>query len=221
MTRERLTNKKVAGDASLGQSANDYWMNKARNFLQSAWSQVDKQLAEEAQKLAENEARQVGVAPMSIAPAPAPAPESVVTPGQEETKMASEKIFEPKSRKASAPVNPGAIGAQKWCEMQLQFPQYIRDPNLQASEADPKKMQLLSIPNTRYNRPAVQAIIHTLDGVASKLESVGDTESALQLDIVSELLTASVEEAKRFENTLIAGGDVEAKKKEEEEEKCE
>ena len=213
MTRERLTNKRTAGDATFGQSANDYWRKKALQAIEGAFSSGDKALVDQTQQVANDEARQLGVQ----APQYAPAAPAITAPVGEENKMASEKVFEPQKTAstktaAAAPVNPEAIGAQRMREMALHFPQYLK-PELQSNEMDPKKMTLLSIPATRYNRPAVTSIVNTLDHVAGIIEKT-DPESALQLDIVSELLTASIEEAELQEKNIVAAGDVEAAKKE-------
>jgi hypothetical protein len=218
MARERLTSK-TAGDASMGQSANDYWRLRALNAIKGAMSSVEKELLAEAQKVSNEEAAQIGVTPPQYAPTAAPEPalgEAVVGAKEEkkETEMSEDKgkqastmVFEPRQRSASGPVNPAAIGAQKWREMALKFPQYIKNPALHPT-GDPKSMTMLGIPATRYNQAAVQAIVATLGGVAAKLETT-DEGSALQLDLVSELLLASVEESEQVEMRLAAASEEE------------
>jgi len=49
MSRERFTARTLtAADASFGQSANDYWRTRAKDAIQGALSEVERELREEA-----------------------------------------------------------------------------------------------------------------------------------------------------------------------------
>jgi len=107
------------------------------------------------------------------------------------TKQASEtqeKVFEPRSKKAGAPVDPSAIGKENWFQVQEKFPQYSKQ----------QKLTMLAVAPTKRNMEAVSAVTDTLDTVASQLEEGGNAEAATQLDVISELLTASVQECQKI-----------------------
>jgi hypothetical protein len=232
MARERLTTK-TAGDPAFGQSANDYWRLRALAAIRGALSDVEKQVMEQAQKAADYEARQLGLRAPLYAPSVAPtvptlseggvaagtgtpqAPEAEPKQSAElkaQYKDVAEKekamIFEPKktASQAGTPVNPALIGVKKWREMEEKFPQYTKQPQL---------TMLNVVPGPLTHRGIV-AFTETLDKIAEELETSGDVKNAAQLDVLSELLTAS------FENAVEASGKPEEKeepKKEEEKEK--
>jgi len=213
MSRKRITAKKIeAADASFGQSANNYWRDKAKDAIMGALDDVSKALMDQAQEVANEEAAQLGVQPADYDGAPvAPAAEVVAVEEctecaeeepKEEVKMAmvfeprkkeaseskEEKVFEPREKIAGAPVDPTAIGKENWFQVQEKFPQYTKQ----------QKLTMLAVAPTRRNMEAVQAVTETLDGIASKLEENGDADSATQLDVISDLLTASVQECKKI-----------------------
>jgi len=121
------------------------------------------------------------------------------------TKQASEeKVFEPKvktaseteeteprSKEAGAPVVPEAIGQENWFQVQEKFPQY----------SEQQKLTMLAVAPTKRNMEAVCAVTDTLDAVAGKLEEGGDTDSATQLDVISDLLTASIQESQKIKES--------------------
>lgn len=211
MSRKRLTNK-VAADTAFGQSANEYWRSRALEAVKGALSEVEREIMEQAQKLTQHETAQLGV------PAPQYAPqtetktevddaeepveqEPVEQESQEEEEMnrtaSKERVFEPKktasekptsnskTKTAGEPFDPASIGIQKWREVERKFPQYVKQPQL----------TMLAVAPTKMNQQAMSAVTETLDRIASSLEESGDNENALRLDVVSELLTASVEES--------------------------
>ncbi len=106
-------------------------------------------------------------------------------------KEASENIvFEPRKKEAGAPVDASAIGKENWFQVQETFPQYTKQ----------KKLTMLAVAPTSRNSEAVVAITDTLDEIASVLEENDSNEAATQLDVISELLTASVQECKKISN---------------------
>jgi len=205
MSRERITERVFkAADPSFGQSANDYWRNRAKDAVMGALSEVQKELMEQAQKVTDEEAQELGVQPANYAGADAEveavvevpeSEEAVVVETQEEAqeeepeedlKMAM--VFEPRKKEAGAPVDPSAIGKENWFQVQEKFPQYTKQ----------QKLTMLAVAPTRRNMEAVSAVTDTLDEIASKLEKSGDKDSATQIDVISDLLTASVNECKKI-----------------------
>ena len=224
MSRKRITAKKLeAADASFGQSSNDYLRRIAKDAIKGALDDVTKELWSQAQVIADKEAEMIGTEPADydvFEPAEAPAEEAEVEAEvevaveaeveapvevevaeteeaeeaeeepkpedkEEDVKMAT--IFEPR-KTAGAPVEPESIGKENWAQVQDKFPQYSKQ----------QKLTMLAVAPTRRNTEAVSAVTETLDFVACKLEESGDTESATQLDVISELLTASVQECKKI-----------------------
>jgi hypothetical protein len=104
-----------------------------------------------------------------------------------EPRKTASKVFEPK-KTAGAPIDAELIGKENWSQVQEKFPQYSKQQSL----------TMLAVAPTRRNTEAVSAVTETLDFVAGKLEEAGDAESATQLDVISELLTASVQECKKI-----------------------
>jgi hypothetical protein len=203
MSRERLTSKSLtAADSSFGQSANDYWRTRAKEAIQGALSEVEKEIYEAAQKITNEEAAQLGVQPAKYASENGENKEAedetekeegsrmamVFEPRSAKEASSKELVFEPRSKTAGAPVVPGDIGKANWFQVQEQFPQYTKQ----------QKLTMLSVAPTGRNMEAVSAITDTLDSIASKLEEAGDASSATQLDVISELLTASIEECNRI-----------------------
>ena len=214
MSRERITERALkAADPSFGQSANNYWRNRAKEVLRGALSELEKELMNQAQKVTNEEAREVGVEPAQyaggeVAPVVVPVEESVAieksaekspkeaseapaeeTPAEEseeEPKMAM--VFEPRNKNAGAPVDPSAIGKENWFNLQEKFPQYTKQ----------QKLTMLAVAPTRRNMEAVHAVTETLDGIATQLEESGNEEAATQLDVISDLVTASINECKRI-----------------------
>ena len=202
MSRERLTARTLTASeiAEFGQSANDYWRNRAKEAIQGALSEVERELREEAQRVTDEEATEVGVQPARYAKSETPVPEAE----KEDVRMAS-MVFEPRSKQASeettevaptedrareagAPVDPSAIGKENWFQVQEAFPQYSKQ----------QKLTMLAVAPTRRNMGAVSAVTDTLDAVASQLEESGNTEGATQLDVISDLRTASVQECQKI-----------------------
>lgn len=197
MSRKRLTAKALtASDASFGQSANNYWRDRAKNAVLGALSEVERELREEAQRITDEEAQEIGVQPARYANSETPVPEAkkedvrMAMVFEPRTKKAAEEVkeFTPRNKEAGAPVDPTAIGKENWYQVQETFPQYSKQ----------QKLTMLAVAPTKRNMEAVSALTDTLDSVASKLEESGDTEGATQLDVISELLTASVQECKRI-----------------------
>ena len=201
MSRERLTAKALtAADPSFGQSANNYWRDKAKDAVLGALSEVERELREEAQRVTDEEAQEIGVQPARYAKSETPVPEAekedvrmaalVFEPRKKEAAEEAqvETQEEPRKKEAGAPVDPTAIGKENWYQVQETFPQYSKQ----------QKLTMLAVAPTRRNMDAVGALTDTLDAVASKLEESGDTEGATQLDVISDLLTASVQECQRI-----------------------
>jgi hypothetical protein len=204
MSRERLTSKALtAADASFGQSANDYWRNRAKDAIQGALSEVERELWAKAQEVTDKEAQEVGVAParyasekedlkmaMVFEPRKKEASEKVFEPRK---KQASEEVCEPRSKEAGAPVDPSAIGVENWFQVQKKFPQYCKQ--------GANELTMLAVAPTKRNMEAVEAVTETLDAVASNLEESGNVEAATQLDVISDLLTASVQESQKIKES--------------------
>jgi hypothetical protein len=213
MSRERITNRAFkAADPSFGQSANDYWRKRAKDAVLGALSEVEEALKQEAQKVTDDEAQTVGVEPAQYCEcaeeqAPAeevPAEEEAVTAETEEVPEVAEDateepeetekeskmamVFEPRKKEAGAPVDPSAIGKENWFQVQEKFPQYTKQ----------QKLTMLAVAPTKRNAEAVSAVTDVLDGIAGKLEESGDVEAAAQIDVISDLLTASVHECKKI-----------------------
>jgi len=194
MSRERLTTRTLTASdavAEYGQSANDYWRNRAKDAIQGALSEVERELISEAQKVTDEEAQEVGAQPARYAKSEKEdvrmAAEMVFEP---RVKQASETqmVFEPRKKEAGAPVDPAAIGKENWFQVQETFPQYSKQ----------QKLTMLAVAPTKRNMEAVSAVTDTLDAVAGKLEESGDSEGATQLDVISDLLTASVQECQKI-----------------------
>ena len=196
MSRERFTARTLtAADASFGQSANDYWRTRAKDAIQGALSEVERELREEAQKVTDEEAQEIGVQPARYAKSFVPESKKedvrmamVFEPRTKQASETQEKVFEPRSKKAGAPVDPSAIGKENWFQVQEKFPQYSKQ----------QKLTMLAVAPTKRNMEAVSAVTDTLDTVASQLEEGGNAEAATQLDVISELLTASVQECQKI-----------------------
>jgi hypothetical protein len=202
MSRERITAKTLtaseemdADKQAFGQSANDYWMDRAKNAVRSALSEVERELREQAQKVTNEEAQELGVQPARYAKSEKDKEDvrmaMVFEPRQKKaSEESNEMVFEPRQKQAGAPVDPSAIGKENWFQVQEKFPQYSKQ----------KKLTMLSVAPTKRNMEAVSAVTDTLDEIASSLEDNGDTEGATQIDVISDLLTASVQECQRIAN---------------------
>ena len=204
MSRERITGRVLkASDPSFGQSANNYWRNRAKDAVMGALDEVQKELMQQAQKVTDEEAEEVGVEPANYGEnAPEIAVETAVeeiqteeegTPEEETTEEVEEEmkmamVFEPRSKKAGAPVDPSAIGKENWFQVQEKFPQYTKQ----------KGLTMLAVAPTSRNTEAVSAVTDALDEIASTLEENGDSNVATQIDVISDLLTASVNECKKI-----------------------
>jgi len=207
MSRERITERAFkAADPSFGQSSNDYWRNRAKNAVMGALDEVQKELMQQAQKVTDEEAQELGIQPANYAGESASeAPVVEVSEEEEAEEEAEEEIsveeepeaeedlkmamvFEPRKKEAGAPVDPSAIAKENWFQVQEKFPQYTKQ----------QKLTMLAVAPTRRNMEAVNAVTDTLDEIASKLEESGDENSATQIDVISDLLTASVNECKKI-----------------------
>jgi len=211
MSRERITGKALkAADPSFGQSANNYWRNRAKDAVMDALSEVQKELMQQAQKVTDEEAKEIGVQPANygeeqeVVEAPKVAEEVPVEEVEEEAPVVAEAeteetekveegvkmamVFEPRKKEAGAPVDPSAIGRENWFQVQEKFPQYTKQ----------KGLTMLAVAPTRRNMEAVSAVTDALDEIASKVEESGDSNVATQIDVISDLLTASVNECKRI-----------------------
>jgi hypothetical protein len=201
MSRKRLTAQAIddVEDVVFGQSSNDYWRDRAKNAVLGALSEVEKELRAQAQKITNEEAEILGVEPADYT-----SDQNTVCPAEEENKKMA-MVFEPRKKEASqtkefkpkdksqkreagAPVDATAIGKENWFQVQERFPQYSTQQNL----------TMLAVAPTKRNMEAVDALTDTLDQVASQLEENGNTEGATQLDVISDLLTASVQECQKI-----------------------
>jgi hypothetical protein len=225
MSRKRITAKTLeAADRSFGQSSNDYLRTIAKDAIKGALDDVTKKLWTEAQEIANKEAEIIGTEPADYDVNEMYTPQEVTVEAEEANEAAEEAneeaevkeeeeteaeaeveeeieseeedkeedvkmamIFEP-NKTAGAPVEPELIGKENWSQVQEKFPQYSKQ----------QKLTMLAVAPTRRNTEAVSAVTETLDLVAGKLEEAGDAESATQLDVISELLTASVQECKKI-----------------------
>jgi len=201
MSRERITGRVLkASDPSFGQSANNYWRNRAKDAVMGALSEVQKELMQQAQQVTDEEAEEIGVEPANYGEnAPEVAVEAAVEEVQteegtpttvkvEEEVMKMAMVFEPRSKKAGAPVDPSAIAKENWFQVQEKFPQYTKQ----------KGLTMLAVAPTSRNMEAVNAVTDALDEIASTLEENGDSNVATQIDVISDLLTASVNECKKI-----------------------
>lgn len=112
----------------------------------------------------------------------------VFEPRKKKASKPTEQVFEPRSKKAGAPVDPTSIGKENWFQVQEKFPQYSKQ----------QKLTMLAVAPTKRNMQAVSAVTDTLDSIATTLEEGGNEEAATQLDVISDLLTASVQECQKI-----------------------